>query len=82
MPDYQLKIDDEYNISIRNVTKLVPNFFDKEKYILHYKHLQLYSRVELKIKNVNCVLEFDQSKNLKPSIKFNSQKKNRSRKEY
>ena len=82
MPDYQLKIDDEYNISIRNVTKLVPNFFDKEKYILHYKHLQLYSRVELKIKNVNCVLEFDQSENLKPSIKFNSQKKNRSRKEY
>ena len=43
MPDYQLKIDYEYNISIRNVTKLVPNFFDKEKYILHYKHLQLYS---------------------------------------
>ena len=82
MPDYQLKIDYEYNISIRNVTKLVPNFFDKEKYILHYKHLQLYSRVELKIKNVNCVLEFDQSENLKPSIKFNSQKKNRSRKEY
>ena len=28
--DYQLKIADLYNISIGNVKKLVPNFFDKE----------------------------------------------------
>ena len=32
LSDYQLKIADLYNISIGNVKKLVPNFFDKEKY--------------------------------------------------
>ena len=32
LSDYQLKIADLYNISIGNVKKLVPNFFNKEKY--------------------------------------------------
>ena len=32
MSDYQLKIADLYNIPTGNVKKLVPNFFDKEKY--------------------------------------------------
>ena len=40
---YQLKIiADLYNIPIGNVKKLVPNVFDKEKYVIHYKKLQLY----------------------------------------
>ena len=39
-PYYQLNIIDGYNISIGNVKKLVPNFFDKEKYLLHCKTLQ------------------------------------------
>ena len=39
--DYQLKIADLYSITIDNVIKLVPNFFDKEKYVIHYVSLQL-----------------------------------------
>ena len=36
--------------------KLVPNFFDKEKYILHYRSLQLYLRLRLKLKrNSSCI---------------------------
>ena len=31
LSEYQLKIDDLYNISIGNFKKLVPNFFDKER---------------------------------------------------
>ena len=34
---YQLKIAAFYNISIGNINKLVPNLFDKEKYVLHDK---------------------------------------------
>ena len=30
--------------------KLVPNFFDKEKYVLYYENLQLYLRLGLKLK--------------------------------
>ena len=32
LSDYQLKIADDYNISIDNVKTLVPNFFHKENY--------------------------------------------------
>ena len=48
--EYQLKIADLYNNPIGNVKKLVPNFFDKEKYVLHYKALQLCLRLGLKLK--------------------------------
>ena len=39
--DYQSKIADLYSIPIDNVIKLVPNFFDKEQYVIHYVSLQL-----------------------------------------
>ena len=39
LPDFQLKIVDDYNIFIDNVKKLLPNFFDKEKYEFYYKNL-------------------------------------------
>ena len=58
---YQLKIADLYNIPISNVKKLVPNFFDKEKYVTHYEKLQLYLRLGLKLKKMHRVLEFNQS---------------------
>ena len=50
LSEYQLKITDLYNIPIGNVKKLVPNFFDKKKYVLHYENLQLYLRQRLKLK--------------------------------
>ena len=48
LSEYQLKIADLYNIPIGNVKKLLPNSFDKDKYVLHYKNLQLYLRLRLK----------------------------------
>ena len=59
LSDYQLKIADDY-ISIGNVERIVPMFFEKEKYVLHCKNLPLYSRLGLKIKKVHRVLKFDQ----------------------
>ena len=35
LAQYHLKIADLYNIPIDNVKKLVPQFFDKEKYVIH-----------------------------------------------
>ena len=50
LSNYQLKIADLYNIPISNVKKLVPNFFVKEKYVIHYENLPLYFRLGLKLK--------------------------------
>ena len=45
----QLKIVDLYNIPVANLKKLVPDFVDKEKYVLHYENLQPYLRLALKL---------------------------------
>ena len=50
LSDFQLKIADHFNIPIGNVKKIEPNFFDKEKYVIHYENLQLYLRLGLKLK--------------------------------
>ena len=80
LSEYQLKIADLYKIPIGIVRKLVPKFFNKEKYVLHYENLQLYLKLGLKLKKIHRVLEFNQSQWLKPYIEFNTKKKNRSTK--
>ena len=74
MFDYQLKIADHYNIPIGNVKKLVPTFFDKEKYVIHYEKLKLYLRLGLKLKKIHRILEFNQSQWLKQYVDFDAQK--------
>ena len=71
LPKYQLLISDFYKIPIGNVKILVPNFFDKEKYVLHFENLQLYLKLWLKLEKMHHVLEFDQSQLLKPYVEFN-----------
>ena len=61
LSDYQIKIADHYNMPTGNIKKLVPNFFDKEKNVIHCKNLQIYLRLELKLKKIHRVLEFNQS---------------------
>ena len=75
LSEYQLKIVDLYNIPIGNAKKLVPNLFDKEKYVIHYENLQFYLRLGLKLKKIDRILEFSQSHWLKPCIEFNTQKR-------
>ena len=72
--EYQLKIADLRNIPIGNVKKLGPNFFDKEKYVVHYENVKLYLRLGLKLKKIHRVLEFIQSQCLGQYIEFNTQK--------
>ena len=58
LSDYQLKTVDLYNIFISNVKKLVPNFFDNEKYVFHYENLL---KTTIKTKKIHRVLEFNLS---------------------
>ena len=72
---HQLKIADLYNISIGNVKELVSNFFDKEKYVLHSKNLQLCLRLGLQLKKyINFRIRIQLITMIKPYIDFNKQK--------
>ena len=49
LSNYQLKIAGFYNIPTGNIKTFMPNFVDKEKYLLHFEYLQLYLRLGLKL---------------------------------
>ena len=57
LSSYQLKIADSCNIPVGTVEKLMPNFFDKEKYFFHYENLKLYLMFEAK--KIHRVLEIE-----------------------
>ena len=74
LSEYCKKIAEKYNISIGLVRKLILRLKDKKEYVLHYRNLQLYMDLSLKVKKVHRVLEFDQSPWLKQYIDFNTGK--------
>ena len=75
LSDYCKNIATKYNISTGLVHKLIPTLSNKEKYVLHYRNLQLYLDLGLKINKVHRVLEFNQSPWLKEYISFNTIKR-------
>ena len=49
----------KYFPSIRgSVRKLVPNLYSKEKYVVHYRNLQLYASLGMKITKIHRAMQF------------------------
>ena len=71
---YCCNIANEYGINIGGVNKLVPNLGNKSKYVLHYRNLQLYLSLGMKLTKVYRILKFKQSDCLKKYTDFNANK--------
>ena len=75
LSDYCKKIADEYEIKVGDVEKLIPNLGNKSNYVLHYRNLQLYLSLGMKLTKIHRVLKFKQSNWMKKYINFNTKKR-------
>ncbi|XP_072022076.1 uncharacterized protein [Amphiura filiformis] len=61
------------NQKLTKIKKLVPNLRNKTKYIVHYRNLQLYLSLGMKLTYVHRVLQFDQKPWMEPYIRMNTE---------
>ena len=75
LSDYCKKIADKYEIKVGDVMKLIPSLGDKTNYVLHYRNLQLYLSLGMKLTRIHKVLKFKQCDWMEKYIDFNTEKR-------
>ena len=62
--------------------KILCDWSDKKNYLVHYRLLKFYVRQGMKVERVHSLISFKQSMCLEKYICFNTQKRNRAKKEF
>ena len=75
LSDYCKEINGKYGIKVVDAKKLIPNLGDKTNYVLHYRNIQLYLSLGMKLTKIHKVLKFKPSGWMKFFIDFNTEKR-------
>ena len=70
---YQKELARELGLSKDKTEKFLLTLRDKKNYVLHYRNLQLYLSLGMKLKKVHNVLAFDQENWMEPYIRLNTE---------
>ena len=60
-------------LKINKINKLVPNLYDKKKYVVHHENLKLYLRLDLKLTKIHRGVTFEERKFMKSYIDLNTE---------
>src|SRR6218665_407589 len=73
---YGRDLANNLRIKINNKSEeWVPNLMPKSNYVLHYRNVKFYTSLRLKVTKVHKIMEFKQSRWLKPYIEFDTKKR-------
>lgn len=72
LSSYQQELLKDLNLLDTSTRKLVPNLNNKTDYVIHYRNLQLYLSLGMKVTKVHQVLAFQQDPWLRKYIDFNT----------
>ena len=75
LSDYCKKIADKYEIKVGDKMKLIKNLGNKINYVVHYRNLQLYLSLGIKLTKIHRVLKSKKSYWIKKYIDFNTEKR-------
>ena len=62
--------------------KLICDWTDKRKYVIHYRMLKFYVRHGMVVEKIHEIISFKQSKWLESYISFNTQKRNKAKNDF
>ena len=75
LSNYCKTIADKYEIKVADVKKIIPNLSNKPNYLFHYRNIQLYLSLGMKLTKIHRVLKFNQSDWMKKYVDFNTKKR-------
>ena len=75
MSSYSKNTADRYGIKVGDVKQLISNLGKRTNYMLHYRSLQLYLSLRMKLTNIRKMLKFKHTDWIKKYIDFNTEKR-------
>ena len=88
--EYPKKLHDLHNdyplapeqIEVNKVEKLIPNLWNKKKYVIHYENLNQYLNLGLKLTHIHRGIKFEESEWLKKYIALNTDLRTKAKNEF